>query len=195
MQHMNKAALYSVDSNRPATAKQCYAVGNHFGKIHASTPSEAFRLGKVFAAILLKFNAEHCETPITHGDISRFFELETVPQKFLERISVRAPNKTSKKSKVTKAEKTSTKSPEPSKKVIKARKTSTKSEEATKPKASEMSVSEFEAKLQGLQKRVHTAELSIELLEEKTEAHDKRLASMDAKLDILMAWLETNPEL
>ena len=187
MQHMNKAALYSVDSNRPATAKQCYAVGNHFGKIHASTPSEAFRLGKVFAAILLKFNAEHCETPITHGDISRFFELETVPQKFLERISVRAPNKTSKKSKVTKTEKTSTKSSE---KVIiarKAKKTSEKSEPKT-VKASTQSVEDFKARLEAIDARFNKVETTI-------EAHDKKLASMDAKLDILMAWLETNPEL
>ena len=186
MQHMEKASLYNVDSNRPATAKQCYAVGRHFAKIHASTPSGAFRLSKVFAAILLKFNAEHSETPITHGDISRFFELETVPQKFLERISVRKPAKTSKKSKVTKAEKTSTKSSE---KVIiarKAKKTSEKSESA--PKASTQSVEDFKARLEAIDARFNKVETAI-------ESHDKKLASMDAKLDILMAWLETNPEL
>jgi hypothetical protein len=71
-----------------------------FGRLHGATPSEAFRLGKVFGAIMLKFNAEHCKTPITHGDISKFFELDKVPAKFLERITVRAPKaaKTSKKS-------------------------------------------------------------------------------------------------
>jgi hypothetical protein len=66
MQHMEKASLYNVDGNRVATSKQLYAVGNHFGKLHGATPSEAFRLGKVFGAIMLKFNAEHCKTPITH---------------------------------------------------------------------------------------------------------------------------------
>ena len=99
MQHMEKASLYNVDGNRVATAKQLYAVGNHFGKLHGATPSEAFRLGKVFGAIMLKFNAEHCETPITHSDVSKFFELDKVPAKFLERITVRAPKaaKTSEK--------------------------------------------------------------------------------------------------
>jgi hypothetical protein len=87
---MEKASLYNVDGNRVATSKQLYAVGNHFGKLHGATPSEAFRLGKVFGAIMLKFNAEHCKTPITHGDISKFFELDKVPAKFLERITVRA---------------------------------------------------------------------------------------------------------
>ena len=176
MQHMEKASLYNVDSNRPATAKQCYAVGRHFAKIHASTPSGAFRLSKVFAAILLKFNAEHSETPITHGDITRFFELDAVPQKFLERISVRAP----------KAEKTSTKSSE---KVIIARKASTKPKaEKTVVKASTQSVEDFKARLEAIDARFNKVEATV-------ESHGKKLASMDAKLDILMAWLETNPDL
>jgi hypothetical protein len=123
MQHMEKASLYNVDGNRVATSKQLYAVGNHFGKLHGATPSEAFRLGKVFGAIMLKFNAEHCETPITHGDISKFFELDKVPAKFLERITVRAP-KTSKKSSVAKTAKTSKKSSEIPKHLIKVLQTS-----------------------------------------------------------------------
>ena len=190
MQHMEKASLYNVDSNRPATAKQLYAVANHFGRLHASTPSGAFRLSKVFAAVLLKFNAEHSETPITHGDITRFFELDAVPQKFLERISVRAP-KASTKPKATKAEKTSTKSSE---KVIIARKASTKpkaEKTTTQPKvvkASTQSVEDFKARLEAIDARFNKVEAAV-------ESHDKRLASMDAKLDILMAWLETNPEL
>lgn len=183
MQHMEKASLYNVDSNRPATAKQCYAVGRHFAKLHASTPSGAFRLSKVFAAILLKFNAEHSETPITHGDITRFFELDAVPQKFLERISVRAP-KASTKPKATKAEKTSTKSNE---KVIVARKASTKpkaEKTTTQPKvvkASEQSVNDFAARLEALASR-----------QDKT---DSRVASLEAKMDLMMAFLETNPDL
>ena len=181
MQHMEKASLYNVDSNRPATAKQLYAVANHFAKIHASTSSGAFRLSKVFGAILLKFNAEHSETPITHGDVSKFFELDAVPQKFLERISVRAP----------KAKKTSTKSNE---KVIVARKASTKpkaKKTTTQPKvvkASTQSVEDFKSRLEAIDARFNKVEAAV-------ESHDKRLASMDAKLDILMAWLETNPEL
>ena len=177
MQHMEKASLYNVDSNRVATPKQLYAVANHFAKIHADTSSGAFRLSKVFGAILLKFNAEHSETPITHGDVSKFFELDAVPQKFLERISVRAP----------KATKTSTKSVEPSKKVIKAKKTSAKSEPKT-VKASTQSVEDFKARLEAIDARFNKVEATV-------ESHGKKLASMDAKLDILMAWLETNPDL
>ena len=157
MQHMEKASLYNVDGNRVATSKQLYAVGNHFGKLHGATPSEAFRLGKVFGAIMLKFNAEHCKTPITHGDISKFFELDKVPAKFLERITVRAP-KTSKKSAT--------------------KKTSEKSSET--PKASDSSLTDFKARL--------------DALASKQAETDKKLASIDAKMDLIMAFLETNPD-
>jgi hypothetical protein len=158
MQHMEKASLYNVDGNRVATSKQLYAVGSHFGRLHGATPSEAFRLGKVFGAIMLKFNAEHCKTPITHGDISKFFELDKVPAKFLERITVRAP-KTSKKS--TAAKKTSEKSIET-------------------PKASDSSLTDFKARL--------------DALASKQAETDKKLASIDAKMDLIMAFLETNPD-
>lgn len=167
MQHMEKAKLYNVDSNRTATAKQCYAVGRHFGKLHGSTPAEAFKLGKVFAAILMKFNAEHSDTPITHGDVSKFFELDKVPAKFLERISVRAP-KTSKKSSAPKPAKTSKKSSET-------------------PKASDQSLTDFKARLDAIESRFNKVETVV-------ESHDKKLASIDAKMDLIMAFLETNPD-
>ena len=155
MQHMEKASLYNVDGNRVATPKQCYALGRHFGQLHGDTPSEAFRLSKVFAAILLKHNAEHSDTPITHSDVSKFFELDKVPAKFLERITVRAPKKT----KATK-------------------KTSTKSVET--PKASDSSLTDFKARL--------------DALASKQAETDKKLASIDAKMDLIMAFLETNPD-
>jgi hypothetical protein len=161
MQHMEKASLYNVDGNRVATPKQLYAVGNHFGKLHGATPSEAFRLGKVFGAIMLKFNAEHCETPITHGDVSKFFELDKVPAKFLERITVRAPKKA-----------------KTSKKSIAAKKTSEKSIET--PKASDSSLTDFKARL--------------DALASKQAETDKKLASIDAKMDLIMAFLETDPD-
>ena len=157
MQHMEKASLYNVDGNRVATSKQLYAVGSHFGRLHGATPSEAFRLGKVFGAIMLKFNAEHCKTPITHSDVSKFFELDKVPAKFLERITVRAP-KTSKK--------------------LAAKKTSEKSSET--PKASDSSLTDFKARL--------------DALASKQAETDKKLASIDAKMDLIMAFLETNPD-
>ena len=167
MQHMEKASLYNVDGNRVATPKQLYAVGNHFGKLHGATPSEAFRLGKVFGAIMLKFNAEHCETPITHSDVSKFFELDKVPAKFLERITVRAP-KTSKKSSVAKTAKTSKKSSE-------------------MPKASDQSLTDFQARLDAIDARFNKVETAV-------KSHDKKLASIDAKMDLIMAFLETDPD-
>jgi hypothetical protein len=167
MQHIEKASLYNVDGNRVATAKQLYAVGNHFGRLHGATPSEAFRLGKVFGAIMLKFNAEHCETPITHGDVSKFFELDKVPAKFLERITVRAP-KTSKKSSVAKTAKTSKKSSE-------------------MPKASDQSLTDFQARLDAIDARFNKVETAV-------KSHDKKLASIDAKMDLIMAFLETDPD-
>lgn len=163
MQHMEKASLYNVDGNRTATAKQLYAVGSHFGRLHGDTPSEAFRLGKVFGAIMLKFNAEHCETPITHGDVSKFFELKTVPAKFLERITTRTPAKTTKTTKTTK---TSKKSEAP--------------KASTVTKASDSSLTDFKARL--------------DALASKQAETDKKLASIDAKMDLIMAFLETNPD-
>ena len=117
---------------------------------------------------MLKFNAEHCETPITHGDVSKFFELDKVPAKFLERITVRAP-KTSKKSIAAKTAKTSKKSeakPQP------------KVEDT--PKASDSSLTDFKARL--------------DALASKQAETDKKLASIDAKMDLIMAFLETNPD-
>ena len=36
--------------------------------------------------------------------------------------------------------------------------------------------------------------MSVELIEDKIESHAKELSTVQAKLDILMAWLETNPD-
>lgn len=162
MQHMNKAELYNTDNNRVATAKQLYAVARHFAKIQSKTDPEAYKLTKVFGAIMMKFNAEHSATPITHGDIAKFFELKKVPAKFVEQITTKAPvtKKTSKKS-------------EP--------KASPKVKAAETPKASTQSVDDFKARLEAIDARFNKVE--------------KKMSTMEAKLDILMAWLETNPEL
>jgi hypothetical protein len=177
MQDMEKAALYNVDGNRVATAKQLYAVGSHFGRLHGVTPSEAFRLGKVFGAIMLKFNAEHCETPITHSDVSKFFELDKVPAKFLERITVRAP----KKAKATK------KTSEKSEKVIVAKTAKTSKKSSEMPKASDQSLTDFQARLDAIDARFNKVETAV-------KSHDKKLASIDAKMDLIMAFLETDPD-
>lgn len=172
MQHMNKAELYNVDTNRVATAKQLYAVARHFAKLQSKTAGEAYKLTKVFGAIMMRFNAEHSETPITHGDIAKFFELEKVPAKFVEQITNKAPKA----------------SPKPVAKKETKPKAQPKVEKKTAPKASEQSLTDFKARLEAIDARFNKVEATV-------ESHGKRLASMDAKLDILMAWLETNPEL
>lgn len=171
MQYMKKAELYNVDTNRVATAKQVYAVARHFAKIQSKTAAEAYKLTKVFGAIMMKFNAEHSATPITHGDIAKFFELEKVPAKFVEQITTKAPKarKASPKPKASAKEKAKPKA-------------------STAPKASTQSVEDFKARLEAIDARFNKVEATV-------ESHGKKLASMDAKLDILMAWLETNPEL
>ena len=161
----NANAIYAVDTNRTATAKQLYAVGRHFGKIHGSTAAEAFRLAKVFSAIMLRFNAEHADTPITHGDVSKFFELDKVPAKFVKAIKTKTKPETSKKS-------TTSEKPAASKK-------STTSEKPTVSVA-DQSVKDFAARLQALADR-----------QTKTE---KRVASLEAKMELMMAFLETNPD-
>jgi hypothetical protein len=167
----NKFAIYNVDTNRKASAKQIYAVARHFAKLQSKTDAEAFKLTKVFGAIMMKFNAEHCETPITHGDIAKFFELEKVPAKFVEQITMQAP-KASKKPKAS--AKTSTKS----EKVIVAKTADTPKVKAAK--TSDQSLTDFKARL--------------DALASKQAETDKRLASIDAKMDLIMAFLETNPD-
>jgi len=162
MQHMNKAELYNTDNNRVATAKQLYAVARHFAKIQSKTDAEAYKLTKVFGAIMMKFNAEHSATPITHGDIAKFFELKKVPAKFVEQITSKAPKA----------------SPKP---VAKEKAKPETQEKKTAPKASEQSLTDFKARLEAIDARFNKVE--------------KKMSTMEAKLDILMAWLETNPEL
>lgn len=164
---LKKAELFSTTRNNVATTKQLYAVANHFARLHDS--SAVWKLSKVFGAILMKFQAEHVETPITSGDVDRFLNLEKVPTKFSKAIVTKVTNnvKTIKAAQPVKAAKVA---------------------KVAKPtKASEMSVSEFQAKLESLSNRVVTVETTVDNI-------SKKMATFEAKLDILMAWLETNPE-
>lgn len=171
----NANAIYAVDTNRTATAKQLYAVGRHFGKIHGSNAAEAFRLAKVFSAIMMRFNAEHADTPITHGDVSKFFELDKVPAKFVKAIKTKP-----KASKKPAASKKPTVSEKP--------KASEKPTVSEKPTASEkptvlvadQSVKDFAKRLDALASR-----------QTKTE---NRVATLEAKMELMMAFLETNPD-
>ena len=177
---LKKAELFNIEGNRPATVKQLYAVGRHFAKIHDA--KNVYRFSKVFGAILLKFQAEHQDTPITFSDVNNFLQLENIPPKIAKCVTTKPqPKQQPKVEKKVAVKKTATK-PQP--KVAKK----------TEKKASEMSVSEFQAKLESLNTRLTKTEMSVELIEDKIEAHAKELSTVQAKLDILMAWLETNPD-
>lgn len=160
--NLKKAEIFAnVDGNRTASTRQLYTVGRHFGKIQGNTPAESFRLSKVFSAILLKFQAEHQETPITHSDVSRMLENDTIPKKFVNMMATPKPKKVVK----TSAPKKTAKATKPVAKKIQA-------------DASELS--EFQARFDAITKR--------------QDATDKKLATFEAKLDIIMAYLETDPD-
>ena len=158
--NLQKSEIFvNVDGNRPASSRQLYAVAKHFGKIGGNNSTESYRLSKVFSAILLKFQNEHTETPITHADVGRFFEAETVPKKFINMM-------TSKPVKAKKAKPVIKDTPKPVK--------------AKKIQADTAELSEFQARFDAITKR--------------QDATDKKLATFEAKLDIIMAYLETDPD-
>lgn len=166
--NLQKSEIFAnVDGNRPASSRQLYAVAKHFGKIGGKNPTESYRLSKVFSAILLKFQNEHTETPITHADVGRFFEAETVPKKFINMM-------TSKPVKAKKAKAVIKDTPKPKAKKIEA--------VIPKPKAEAdaSELSKFQARFDAITKR--------------QDATDKKLATFEAKLDIIMAYLETDPD-
>jgi len=157
--NLQKSEIFAnVDGNRIASTRQLYAVAKHFGKIGGKNPTESYRLSKVFSAILLKFQNENTETPITHADVGRFFEAETIPKKFTNMMT----------SKPVKAKKVVKDTPKP--------KTTT----AKKIQANTSELKEFQARFDAITKR--------------QDATDKKLATFEAKLDIIMAYLETDPD-
>jgi hypothetical protein len=167
--NLQKSEIFAnVDGNRIASTRQLYAVGKHFGKLHGETATESFRLSNVFSAVLQKFQAEHAETPITHADVGRFFEADEVPQKFLKMLKTKKPVKAKRIVKDT---------PKP-----KAKKVSQPKAETTPKKiqADTSELKEFQARFEAITKR--------------QDATDKKLATFEAKLDIIMAYLETDPD-
>ena len=163
--NLKKSEIFAnVDGNRPASSRQLYAVARHFGKVGGNDQGESYRLQKIYSAILLKFQNEHTETPITHSDVSRFFESSEVPKKFVKMINAK---------------------PVKAKKVIKdtpktAPKVTPKATSAKKIQANTSELSEFQARFDAITKR--------------QDATDKKLATFEAKLDIIMAYLETDPD-
>lgn len=175
----NTQAIYAVDTNRSATAKQLYAVGNHFAKLY--NPKEPRKLVKVFGAILMKFQTEHPKTPITMREISHFLEIKEIPAKFVSQVQ--APKEWKKKAKPTPKVTASVKA-----KAAPKVKATPKATATVKPKASTQTTTDFEKRLKALQDKINKNS-------EQIQAHEKRLNTMDTKLDMLMAFIETNPEL
>lgn len=161
----NLRAYQNVETNRPATPRQIFAVANHFAKLQ-----DNYGLKKVFGAIFLKYQDENQDTPITMGDISKMLEMKKVPVKWTKNIQ---------KPKVsTKVQKKST----PSKKVETAPKTSKKSAPKT-TKASELSVEDFKKKFEALTTKVKQHD-------EQFVAAEKRINNLEAKLDIIASQFE-----
>lgn len=164
-------SLYNVDTNRPATVKQLYAVANHYAKLHDSEKAYTFR--KIFGAILLKFQNENSKTPITMGDVTIMLTSTEVPTKFAKQITKRKePSK-----KV--AQKTTTKVVKVSTKLVAKPKAKT----VVKPKASELSVEDFKKKFEALASKVKQHDTQL------VEA-EKRMTNLEAKLDIIASQFE-----
>lgn len=171
--NLKKSEIFAnVDGNRPASSRQLYAVARHFGKVGGNDQGESYRLQKIYSAILLKFQNEHTETPITHSDVSRFFESSEVPPKFVKMINT----------KPVKAKRVIKDTPKVSKpKAEKAiPKVTPKVTPAKKIQADASELSEFQARFDAITKR--------------QDATDKKLSTFEAKLDIIMAYLETDPD-
>jgi len=163
--NLKKSEIFAnVDGNRPASSRQLYAVARHFGEVGGNDQGESYRLQKIYSAILLKFQNEHTETPITHSDVSRFFESSEVPKKFVKMINA----------KPVKAKKVIKDTPKTTPKVT------PKATSAKKIQANTSELSEFQARFDAITKR--------------QDATDKKLATFEAKLDIIMAYLETDPD-
>ena len=167
--NLKKSEIFAnVDGNRPASSRQLYAVARHFSKVGGNDQGESYRLQKIYSAILLKFQNEHTETPITHSDVSRFFESSEVPKKFVKMINA----------KPVKAKKVIKDTPKTTPKVTP--KVTPKATSVKKIQANTSELSEFQARFDAIAKR--------------QDATDKKIATFEAKLDIIMAYLETDPD-
>jgi len=141
-------------------------IGKHFASIIGETPSEVYGLTKRFPAAMMRWNAEHESTPITMGDIDTWKKGKEVPLKFIKLVTDKKP--AAKKAKAT---------PKP--------KAPAKTKAASKP--SEMPLGDFKDHFEKITGRVYR-------LEQATEDHTKRLATLDAKLDVIMAYIAEEPD-
>ena len=174
---MSNSAI-SFDSTAKATGKQIYFIGRHFAQLKGSSPQEIYGLSKIYPAVMLKWNAEHSETPITMGDIDTWKSGNKVPAKFTKMIEVKKPTakKASPKPKTTTKPKAKAQTPAKTKAAPKA---------SSKP--SEMPVGDFKDHFEKITGRVFR-------LEESIKDHSQRLSGLDAKLDIIMAYVTETPD-
>ena len=159
-------ANIEINPAQSATVKQLYAVGKHFAKLQASNSSEAWMLSKAYPAAMMRWNAEHSTTPITMGDIQTWFEGDKVPTKFTKMLTVQKP-----------AAKAASKTSKP--------KAAPKPTASSKP--SEMPLGDFKDHFEKITGRVFR-------LEESIKDHSQRLSGLDAKLDIIMAYITETPD-
>ena len=170
---MSNSAI-QFDATAKATVKQIYFIGSHFAKLTGDTSQEVYGLSKVFPAAMMKWNAEHSDTPITMGDIDTWKKGTKVPTKFLKMITVQKPAAKA-ASKVAKA------------KAQTPAKTKAAPKPTASPKPSEMPIGDFKDHFEKITGRVYR-------LEQATEDHTKRLATLDAKLDVIMAYITEEPD-
>ena len=162
---MSKQAI-EFNADAFANGKQIYMIGRHFAELQGETPKEIYGLSKIYPAVMLKWNAEHSETPITMGDINTWKSGNKVPAKFTKMITVQKP----------KAKATPKASPKP--------KATTKPKAQPKPKAapkastkpSEMPVGDFKDHFEKITGRVFRLE--------------KDMATMNTKLDLIVAHIK-----
>jgi hypothetical protein len=166
-------ANIEINPSQSATVKQLYAVGKHFAKLQASNSSEAWMFSKAYPAAMMRWNAEHSTTPITMGDIQTWFESDKVPTKFTKMLTVQKP----------KAKAAPKASPKPKA----TTKPKAKAAPKASPKPSEMPVGEFKEHFEKITGRVFR-------LEETSKALEKRMATMDTKLDLIMAHIAETPD-
>ena len=167
---MSNSAI-QFDATAKATVKQIYFIGSHFAKLTGDTSQEVYGLSKVFPAAMMKWNAEHSDTPITMGDINTWKSGNKVPAKFLKMIAVKKP-----KAKAT-----------PKPKAQTPAKTKAATKPTASPKPSEMPIGDFKDHFEKITGRVYR-------LEQASEDHSKRLATLDAKLDVIMAYITEEPD-
>ena len=167
---MSNQAIEITNPAAIANGKQIYMVGRHFAELKGETPKEVYGLSKVYPAVMLRWNAEHSDTPITMGDINTWKSGNKVPAKFTKMIQVKKP-------KAKAAPKKSTPKP----------KAQTPAKTKAAPKPSEMSAGDFKDHFEKITGRVFR-------LEKASEDHTKRLATLDAKLDVIMAYITEEPD-